>query len=215
MISSIRGGFHRLSARFTWENAVVILFETELAKQPNRAGDKPVPHKPWRCGRKKNDLRFAATGPLLRALGVDLTEIEGIDVGTALVILAEIGVDLSRFPTEKHFASWLGLFPNTSRSNLREKKHSPRQEASRVKKALRMCAQSCSKTPLVEFERRFFGAQQSLSFGAQAQLLLRRGKVYQSSLSSVRASIVASEAPHQHFSPPFKGSRVLPRSPRQ
>jgi transposase len=68
--------------------------EAELAKQPNRAGDKPVPRKPRRCGRKKNDLRFAATGPLFRALGVDLTEIEGIDVGTALVILAEIGVDV-------------------------------------------------------------------------------------------------------------------------
>src|SRR5262249_23136234 len=69
--------------------------EAELAKQPNRAGDKPVPHKPRRCGRKKNDLRFAATGPLFRALGVDLTEIEGIDVGTALVIRAELGVAVS------------------------------------------------------------------------------------------------------------------------
>jgi transposase len=120
--------------------------EAELAKQPNRAGDKPVPRKPRRCGRKKNDLRFAATAPLFRALGVDLTEIEGIDVGTALVILAEIGVDVSRFPTEKHFASWLGLCPNTSRSNLREKKRSPRQGASRLKQAFRMCAQSVGRT---------------------------------------------------------------------
>ncbi|HKB36994.1 MAG TPA: IS110 family transposase [Gemmataceae bacterium] len=130
--------------------------EAELAKQPNRAGDKPVPHKPRRCGRKKNDLRFAATGPLFRALGVDLTEIEGIDVGTALVILAELGVDVSRFPTEKQFASWLGLCPNTSRSNLREKRRSPRQGASRLKQALRMCAQSVGRTqtPLGMFYRR-------------------------------------------------------------
>ncbi len=133
--------------------------EAELAKQPNRALDKPVPHKPRRCGRKKNDLRFAAHGPLFQALGVDLTEIEGIDVGTALVILAEIGVDVSRFPTEKHFASWLGLCPNTSRSNLREKKRSPRQGASRVKQALRMCAQSVGRTmtPLGMFYRRSKG----------------------------------------------------------
>ena len=62
-------------------------------------------------GRKSNDVRFEATGPLFQALGVDLTLIEGIDVGTALVILAEIGVDVSRFPTEKHFASWLRLCP--------------------------------------------------------------------------------------------------------
>jgi transposase len=130
--------------------------EAELAKQPNRAGDKPLPHKPRRCGRKKNDLRFVATGPLFRALGVDLTEIEGIDVGTALVILAEIGVDVSRFPTEKQFASWLGLCPNTSRSNLREKKRSPRQGSSRLRQALRMCAQSVGRTqtPLGMFYRR-------------------------------------------------------------
>jgi transposase len=130
--------------------------EAELAKQPNRTGDKPLPHKPRRCGRKKNDLRFAATGPLFQALGVDLTEIEGIDVGTALVALAEIGVDVSRFPTEKHFASWLGLCPNTSRSNRREKKCSPRKGANRLKQALRMCAQAVGRTmtPLGMFYRR-------------------------------------------------------------
>jgi transposase len=115
-----------------------------------------VPPKPRRCGRKKNDLRFAATGPRVQALGVDLTESEGIDVGTALVILAEIGVDVSRFPTEKQFTSWLGLCPNTSRSNLREQQRSPRQGASRLKQALRRCAQSVGRTmtPLGMFYRR-------------------------------------------------------------
>ena len=54
---------------------------------------------------------------MFQALGVDLTLIEGIDVGTALVILAEIGVDVSRFPTEKHFASWLRLCPPQDESN--------------------------------------------------------------------------------------------------
>ncbi len=42
--------------------------------------------------------------------GVDLTR---IDVTTALAVLAEIGVDTSRFPTIKHFTSWLGLCPGT------------------------------------------------------------------------------------------------------
>jgi len=53
---------------------------------------------------------------------VDLTEIEGIDVGTALVVLAEIGVDVSRFPTRSTSRRGWGLCPNTSRSNPREKK---------------------------------------------------------------------------------------------
>src|SRR5262252_5824394 len=120
--------------------------EAELARQPDRSGDKPAPRKPRRCGRKHNDLRFTATGPLFRALGVDLTEVEGIDVGTALVVVAEIGVDVSRFPTEKQFASWLGLCPNTSRSNLRERRRAPRQGSSRLRQALRMCAQSVGRT---------------------------------------------------------------------
>jgi len=37
-------------------------------------------------------------------MGVDLTAIEGIEAYTALVIQGEIGVDVSKFPTEKHFA---------------------------------------------------------------------------------------------------------------
>ena len=91
--------------------------EAELAKFPNRAGEKTHTVKPRKRGRKSNDVRFEATGPLFQALGVDLTLIEGIDVGTALVILAEIGVDVSRFPTEKHFASWLRLCPPQNQSN--------------------------------------------------------------------------------------------------
>jgi transposase len=43
---------------------------------------------------------------------VDLTATEGIDEATALVVLSEVGIDLTKFPTAKHFASWLGLCPN-------------------------------------------------------------------------------------------------------
>jgi transposase len=40
---------------------------------------------------------------------VDLTRIEGIDETTALNVLGEIGLDMSRWATVKHFTSWLGL----------------------------------------------------------------------------------------------------------
>jgi transposase len=43
--------------------------------------------------------------------GVDLTWIDGIDALTALKLVSEIGVDMTRWPTSKHFASWLGLCP--------------------------------------------------------------------------------------------------------
>ena len=48
---------------------------------------------------------------LFRYAGTDLTRIDGISAGAARTILTEIGPDLSAFPTEKHFASWLGLAP--------------------------------------------------------------------------------------------------------
>jgi len=55
------------------------------------------------------DIRVA----LYKMSGVDLTCINGIDVNTAMKIMAEIGPDLSRFPSAKHFCSWLGLAPGT------------------------------------------------------------------------------------------------------
>ena len=87
---------------------------------------------------------------------MDLTLIEGIDVGTALVILAEVGVDVSRFPTEKHFARWLRLAPPQNESNNTNRRRRHRKDTSRVTIALRMAAQSVGKTmtPLGLFYRR-------------------------------------------------------------
>jgi transposase len=132
------------------------MMEAELAKLPNRAGDKPFERKPRKGGRKQNTLGFEAGGPLFKALGVDLTEIEGIDVATALVILAELGVDVSRFATEKHFASWLGVCPRQYESNKSKKKRGPRKGKNRIAIALRMAAQGLGKTksPLAMFYRR-------------------------------------------------------------
>jgi transposase len=132
------------------------MIEAELQRLPNRAGEKTIAAKPRRCGRKPNDLNFDACGPLFQALGVDLTEIDGIDVGTALVILAEIGVDVSRFPSEKHFASWLGVCPRQYESNRTKKKRGPRKGKNRVAIALRMAAQALGRTmsPLGLFYRR-------------------------------------------------------------
>ena len=120
--------------------------QDELAKQPNRAGAKPFTPRPRQRGRKRNDVRFPATQPLFQALGVDLTLIDGIDVTTALVVLAEIGVDVSKFPTEKHFASWLRLCPCREQSNRTVKQRPPRKGKNRLAQALRMAAQSVSRT---------------------------------------------------------------------
>ncbi len=44
--------------------------------------------------------------------GVDLTRIDGIDGFTALKVISEVGTDMNKWPSAKHFASWLGLIPS-------------------------------------------------------------------------------------------------------
>ena len=130
--------------------------QAELAQFSNRAGKKTRAATPRKCGRKRNNLRFDAKGPLFRALGVDLTLIEGIEETTAMVILAEIGPDVSRFPTEKHFASWLRLCPPQNESNNTKKRRGRRKATSRATVALRLAARAVGKTntPLGLFYRR-------------------------------------------------------------
>lgn len=45
-----------------------------------------------------------------------LAEIPGVGRRTAEIIVAEIGVDLSRFPTDRHIASWVGVCPGNNKS---------------------------------------------------------------------------------------------------
>src|SRR5436309_1207202 len=71
---------------------------------------------------------------------VDLNSIDGIDVMTAQTILSELGTDLSAFPTENHFASWLGLRPSKDISGGKVIGRSRRTVQNRVATSLRMAA---------------------------------------------------------------------------
>ena len=110
--------------------------EDEAAGQP--AGpDK----KPGRVRKPKgNAPAFDVKSELKRIAGVDLTSIDGIDVMTAQTILAEIGTDLSAFPDENHFASWLGLSPSKDISGGKVIGSGRRKVQNRVAMSLRMAA---------------------------------------------------------------------------
>lgn len=77
---------------------------------------------------------------LQRMSGVDLTRIDGIDTNSALKIISEIGVDMSRWKSAKHFASWLGLCPGTKVSGGKVLSGKSKQVANRAAAALRMAA---------------------------------------------------------------------------
>jgi transposase len=96
-----------------------------------------------KSGRQPNDLTFNARPLLHRMMGQDLTVIEGISERTAIVLAAEIGPDVSKFPTEKHFTSWLGLCPQHRGSGGKIKSRRVRRGASRAARALRLAARGC------------------------------------------------------------------------
>jgi transposase len=99
------------------------------------------PDKPKRRGGKsKNAPGFDARTLLLQMCGVDLTRIDGIDVTTALKVLAEVGADFSRFKDAKHFASWLGLCPGTKISGGKVISAATTKNTNRAAQALKMAA---------------------------------------------------------------------------
>jgi transposase len=73
-------------------------------------------------------------------VGVDLTEIEGICETTALTIISEIGPEVSKFATVKHFCSWLGLCPQIKQTGGAIKSSRTRPGANRAAMALRLAA---------------------------------------------------------------------------
>jgi transposase len=91
--------------------------------------------------------------------GVDRTAIEGIDQTTALVLIAEIGPNLSRFPSAKHFCAWLGLCPQHRISGGKVLSRRVRPGMNRAARALRLAAWSLhhSKSALGAYCRKLKG----------------------------------------------------------
>jgi transposase len=96
--------------------------------------------------RSKNRPALDLATELQRTFGVDLTQIDGIDVITAQVIFSEIGPDFSAFPDENHFASWLTLAPHRDISGGKVIRNIPAAGRNRVANALRMATQSLSRS---------------------------------------------------------------------
>ena len=98
------------------------------------------PAKDKRRGRPKNAPKLDLRTQLYKMCGVDLTRIDGINVTTALAVISETGADMTRFPTAKHFACWLGLCPGTKISGGKVLSAKTKHSANRATQALRMAA---------------------------------------------------------------------------
>lgn len=175
---------------------VIADYDVEIIKhvdslQPPDSKDSPAPPPATRA--KANKFFRLGQEPMRQALyrmsGFDLTTIDGIGVDTAVVIMSEVGPDLSEFPDEGHFVSYLRLAPNISISAGKKVPGKFRAITStRVCNALRMAATSLrnSKTALGAYYRRISrrkGASVAVFATARklAQLiyrLIRHGQAY-------------------------------------
>jgi transposase len=126
---------------------------------PDRSAGVALPEETRKNRRKKkrgNSPQFDLRQLLYLMSGVDLARIDGIDVITAMTVVAEAGYDMSPWPTADHFVSWLRLAPDNriSGDKIIGKARTPTQN--RLSQALKMAASSlkASKTYLgAQFRR--------------------------------------------------------------
>jgi transposase len=128
----------------TCDAAIEAHLQTLTAKAPEPAGPLPLARKRKRP--RENEPRFDIRTPLHQLTGVDLTQFDAIGPYSALRLLAEIGIDMSRWPTEKHFTSWLTLAPHNKISGGRLLSSKTQPAANRAAGILRMSAMSLGRT---------------------------------------------------------------------
>ena len=130
--------------------------ERQLAGFEDVSGGGTPDSKPGRKRSKGNAPRFDVRSHLYRMTGVDLTRIDGVDGYTALKVVSEIGTDMSKWPTAKHFASWLGLSPNNRITGGKVISSRTKPSANRAAAALRIAASALhhSDSALGAFLRR-------------------------------------------------------------
>ena len=107
---------------------------------PPPSTDKPNSHS-------KNGPSYDARTLLYKITGVDLCAISGLNESSVQTIIAEVGTDLSRFPSDKQFCSWLGLAPHNEISGGKVLRSRTLKTHNRAGQAFRLAAQSVSRSP--------------------------------------------------------------------
>ena len=88
----------------------------------------------------KNEPNFNLQAELQRVTGVDLSRIDGIKAMTIMTVISEAGLDMSKWASEDHYVSWIGLSPRNDVSGGKVLKTKTRKVKSRLATALRIAA---------------------------------------------------------------------------
>ena len=145
-----------------WDHyqSVIGLVDESIAVQLRKMGKQtllpPLPPRKRVRGKRPHDPRFDVRQALYLVAGVDLTAIEGIDEMHALTLVSELGCDFTKWPTVKHFSSWLGLCPNFKKTGGKVQSSKTRRGKGRAAHTLRLAAWSLmrSKSYLGAYLRR-------------------------------------------------------------
>jgi transposase len=174
-------GHYREEHLFTLQQAVELVefyqqqmtacdrqIEACLQQFEEKSSETPVT---TRRRKRRRGIAFDARSYLYRMTGIDLTQIDSIEGNTALTVISEIGLDMNRWPTEKHFGSWLGLAPGSKVSGGKRLSGRTKPSANRAAAALRLAAQSLnqSQSALGAYFRRLkarLGAPKALTAAA-------------------------------------------------
>jgi transposase len=105
---------------------------------------QPLPPRPRKA--RANEPEFDLWSYLYQMTGVDLTRIDGVGVLTVQEVISEIGLDMSKWPTVKHFTSWLGLSPNNQVTGGKIRKRGTKKTTNRANTALRLAAQAVARS---------------------------------------------------------------------
>lgn len=107
--------------------------------------DQPPPEaKNKRRKTTQNAPAFELRKQLYRISGIDFTQIPGLDALSVQTILSEVGLDSTRFPSVKHFCSWLGLCPGARITGGKSVSSQTRSVVNRATNAFRLAAQAVS-----------------------------------------------------------------------
>ena len=118
------------------------------AQRPARDQDlPPLDTRDKRNTHSKNAPTYDARTLLYQVVGVDLVAISGLNVSTVQDILSDTGLDLSAFPSEKHFCSWLHLAPRNDISGGKVLRSRTLKSGRRAGQAFRLAAQAVSRKP--------------------------------------------------------------------
>lgn len=139
------------------DKAIEVALETQISQEEQETGAQRKEYNTKRKKRNKNapNMDIQALSYQLTD-GIDISAIEGVSANTLLTLIAEIGCNVSAFPSAKAFASWLRLSPNNRISGGKLlSKHTPPYKH-RIAQALQAAAKVIGNQVKTGYLHQFF-----------------------------------------------------------